>query len=136
MNPKHLEQLEQFVGPGIHTLLQSKEATNEQLNDANPKMRWAAVILMTYHWGPTEQFMRKCEHLALFDADPLGRVQAIRCLGACFAGTANRRIEKLLANIVCNDSESDRMRRSAYMSLFLLSAPPTERMPRPEFLAN
>jgi hypothetical protein len=135
MEPKHLEQLETMTGPGLRLLLENKQVTEEHLNDPEPKMRRAALTLMTYHWGSTEQFKGRCEEMVLRDPDATVRSTAISCLGTCFSGTDNRRIVKLLADVVCNESETYKMRRSAYLSLLIVSMPP-ERMPRCEVLAN
>ena len=121
MNPEQLEQLQILAGPEVQSLLQSREATEEHLSDPNPKMRWSAVILLTHHWGPTEQFKLACEELASHDTDPLVRSKAIGCLGTWFARTANRRIEKLLAGIICDNSESYEVRRSAYTTLCMVN---------------
>jgi hypothetical protein len=134
MMTTHLEQLQMFAGPGVQLLLRSQEATERHLDDLDPIMRWSAVIIMTYHWGPTEQFKTKCEEMALHDPDPIVRSKAIGSLGTCFAGTTNPRIENLLANVVCNESECYGARRSAYMSLFVVNQ--RKPMPPAELLLN
>jgi hypothetical protein len=65
---------------------------------------------------------------------PSGRPVQLFCLGVCFAGTANQRIEIFLADVVCNDSESYNIRRSAYSSLFMINE--GQRMPPPELALN
>src|SRR6516162_8535640 len=99
MSPEHLDQLARFAGPSAQLLFGSKEATEPYLDDTDPKKRWAAVTLMTYHWGPTEQFKRKCEEMAFHDPDPLVRSKAIGCLAFCLSGAADQRIETLLADV-------------------------------------
>lgn len=117
MDPENLGQLELLAGPGVQSLLRSRAATEASLDDPDPKLRWAAVILMTHHWGLTEEFLSKCEEMAFNDSDQQVRSGAISWLGALFNGTGNRRIGKLLASIVCNNSERYTTRVSAYRSL-------------------
>jgi hypothetical protein len=121
MTSQQLEQMKEFVGPSLPQLLRSKEVSEEHLGDADPKIRWAAVILMTYHWDITEKFKSQCELIALHDPDPSVRTKAIGCLGFCYARSANGRIEKLLAHVVCNDGESHGIRQAAYMSLLMIN---------------
>ena len=125
---EHLVQLEIFVGPLLHSLLRSREATEEHLDDSDPKLRFAALVLMTHRWIPTEQFKNKCEEMAFKDSDTTVRSTAIGCLGSCYARTDNRRVEKLLANIVCNEMESYEVRRSAYVALFIVKSVNSEHM--------
>jgi hypothetical protein len=97
-------------------------------------MRWAALVLMTHHWGPTEQFKIKCEDMALRDADPQVRSIALGSLGSCFTETSDRRIEKLLAGVVADVSEKYSIRRAAYVALFYVNG--RQPMPRPELILN
>jgi HEAT repeat protein len=134
MIQEHLEQLARFVGPSAQSLFESQEATERRLDDPDPKMRWAAVTLMTYHWGAAEQFKAKCEWIAFHDPDPLVRSKAIGCLGFCFSGTSEQRIESILADVVSNDSEDYSVRRSAYISLLRVNG--AQKMPPPASALN
>jgi hypothetical protein len=122
MNSQQLKQLETFVAPGLYSLLGSKELTEQHLNDENPKVRWAAVVLMTYHWELTDRFRLQCQELALHDPDLLVRSKAVGCLGACYAGTANRQIASLLAKLVCDPSESSSVRLAAYSAIVIVNS--------------
>src|SRR5262249_16954836 len=133
MEQEHLGQLEMLAGPGVQSLLQSQEVTEDHLDDPDPKMRIAALVLMTVHSGPTEQFKRKCEAMAFQDPDRSVRSAAIGSLGTCFSSTGDRRVERLLAGVVCKETEDYRIRRSAYMSLFLVNGVPP---PPGELLVN
>jgi hypothetical protein len=133
MEQEHLKLLEMGMGPGVQTLLQSQEATEAHIDDADPRMRFAALTLMTYHWGPTEEFQKRCEDMAFHDPDAKVRSRAIGCLGACFHDTDNRRLERLLADIVCNESATYAQRRAAYVALFEISG---ANMPWVEVIAN
>jgi hypothetical protein len=136
MEREFITHLEMMAGAALQSLLESKEATQEHLDDADAKMRCAALTLMTYHWGPTEQFKNRCEAMAFEDSDSIVRSTAMSCLGWCFRGTDDRRIEKLLASVVCDNTADVRNRRSAYISLFHTKGVPSERMPRAKLLAN
>lgn len=136
MPPEHLQQLERVVGFRLRPLLVDAVSTEEYLYGPDPKTRYAALILMTYHWTPTDEFKVTCEHMALLDRDVLVRSTAIGCLGNCFTRTGNRRIEKLLANIVRNEAQPYQVRRSAYMSLFIVSTDCYEVMPPGEVWTN
>jgi hypothetical protein len=132
MTSADLDQLEAFVGPGLQVLLHNRQLTEAYLDEKDAKMRWAAVVLLTYHWSPTNEFKDKCQYLALHDPDNLVRSKAIGSLGACFAGTGNRRVENLLGTLVANEDESYTSRRSAYAALFRVHGsgpvPPAEKM--------
>jgi hypothetical protein len=136
MLPEHLLQLEMLVGSGLQALLSSRKATEECLDNSDSKMRYAAIMLMTHHWGPTEQFKNKCEEMAIRDTDSTVRSAALGCLGFCFATTDNQRVEQLLATIVCDESESYETRRSAYIALFIVNRLGSEHIPPGELLAN
>lgn len=134
MNREQISQLEHMMGIGVQLLVRSKETTEACLDDRDPKKRYAALVLMTYHWGPTEHFTSRCERMALQDPEKMVRSAAISCLGTCLTGTHNRRVEKLLASIVCNESETYQTRSAAYSSLFIVSG--IARAIQAELLAN
>jgi hypothetical protein len=134
MNADLLQQLKTFVGPQLDLLLHNKEATEPYLDDPDPRMRWAAVILMTDHWAPTDAFKIKCENMAANDSDEGVRAKAIGCLGTCFAGTGERRIERFLAQIVLNDAQTYPVRRSAYAALLFVNG--AYRMPSAGSMLN
>jgi hypothetical protein len=88
VRPEHLEDLEirnaflewapDLYGPGVQSLMRSKQVTEEHLVDPDPKIRSAALMLMTYLWGPTDQFKGKCEEMALQDPVRTVRSTALR----------------------------------------------------------
>jgi hypothetical protein len=121
MEPENLQQLEMLIGPDVKLLIASREATERHLDDPDAKLRWASVMLLVHHWGFPEEFKKKCEEIAFHDPDQKVRSGALGALGTLFSGTYDRRIGKLLASVVCNNSENYSNRVSAYRSLLRVS---------------
>jgi hypothetical protein len=129
-----LRHLQSVAGINLQPLLGSREATEEFLDSTDQKSRMAALFLMTYYWEPTEKFKRICEEMVRNESDEALRRRAIGCLGACFAETGCRRIQRLLARTVSNDSESYHIRLGSYTSLIMVNG--LYPMPQGEALAN
>lgn len=136
MELEQLRQLETMVGPGLHQLLESEEKTRFALDHPDWKLRFAALNLMTYHWGPTEEFKERCLRAALQDQDEHVRSAGISALGWCYRATGNRVILKVLADLICDESQNYGIRRAAYTSLFIISGVPSDALPREDLLVR
>jgi hypothetical protein len=123
-------QLEMMAGSVVRQMLKSRETTESYLTDADPKARYAALLLLTHQWAPpTEQFAMTCEQMALRDTDATVRAIALTCLGNCYASTDDRRIGAVIATLVRTESEDYKVRRSAYGALFSVGGVPIESWP-------
>jgi hypothetical protein len=126
--------LVEYAGPIVRDFLHSKEATYRNLNERDPKIRFAALSVIDIKWGVTEQIVHLCEELARNDSDAKVRGVAVICLSGYYRKTGHPRIIKLLATISSSESESLEVRKAAYSGLFSLLEPDPLKWPlAPDF---
>ena len=115
LEPYTQRLLQNLAGPHLETMLRSPEATLRYLNDADPKLRTAAVELSCGHWNlPLGTVFEK---MATSDLDGGVRESALRALGTCYARTKDERIGGLLAAAVRDESSDKETRLTAFTSL-------------------
>lgn len=119
---RHLWEL--LAGDSLPILLNNREATEKALQDANPKMRMAGMCLLCDHWPHRPNLRRQLENLAAEDSDVQVRSMALVCLGTIHRGTNDTKLGIRFAEIVRDEHQSTRLRRSAYSGLINLRALP------------
>src|SRR5216684_5790075 len=65
--------LRDWVGSELDNLLQSPDAAEKWLLDADPKKRIVALLLCRDYWSRTDFFLQQCELLAFRDTDQIVR---------------------------------------------------------------
>lgn len=124
------DQFKTMTGPALSEMLESREATERYLDNLDPKLRCAALCLITNHWGANQQFADKCESIVQQDADQEVRGVALSCLGSYYSGSSDRRIGQLLADKVSDETEPEMVRQAAYLALFEFRKLPIDSWPR------
>jgi len=119
-NDLMIKRLEEYAGPLVSELAQNRIMTTQYVNDGNPKLRFAALSLITTFWGVTEEIAEKCKDIAINDTDENVRGVAVICLYDYYKKKNNRIIGNLLASIVYDETEVSDVRRVAYEGLFHL----------------
>jgi hypothetical protein len=93
------------------------------------EFRIAALMLVGDEWTPIEQFKDECERLALTDPEEQVRGIALTKLCACYAGTNDSRIGRLVAEIVTNETLPLAYRLCAYQGLHDIRGTPVLEWP-------
>jgi hypothetical protein len=106
-----------LAGALVPSMLQSPHAAECHLQHASARVRIVALEVLRYRWKALERLAVICEKMALGDPDSLVQTVALQTLGRCYEGTADRRIGRLLAAAVHDDSKPTDYRRAAYLAL-------------------
>jgi hypothetical protein len=117
VTPLSQRRLRDLAGSHFDRMLRSREDTLRYLNDPDPRLRQAALQLAHEYWQPGDTSPGMLERMAVSDPSDSVRGTAIRALESCFARTKDRRVAHFLAVIARNDSLSDELRLTAFMSL-------------------
>src|SRR5207253_6521708 len=109
-----------LAGAHFDLMVSNDRETQKCLSHSDPRIRLAALKLMSFFWGPTPDFSQTRETLAFEDPDLDVRQMGILAIGTCYGGTNDFRIGKLLAEMVRNTAQPVECRRAAYQVLFYL----------------
>src|SRR6266568_2180424 len=71
-----------LAGSELPHMLQSKTVTEQALQNRNPKLRMAALLLLCHHWPRGAELSEKCERLAFNDSDVQVRAMAVAEIGS------------------------------------------------------
>jgi hypothetical protein len=118
-----------LVGSMLNELLQSRDLTESSVTSPDPKMRSAALILLTEHWKEPRDHAVLCRHIALHDSDAEVRRIAITCLGSMFGKSDDGAIGCFLAGIVSDAQSPAQVRASAYRALYQIRGLPARCWP-------
>lgn len=120
-----------LAGPIFDDLLGVQATAIRHLDNPDPKVRVVAIEVLFFHWGckSDPDFRASCERLAFHDPDEMVRAVALASLGDLYCGTGDRRIGRLLASLVHDETESPKLRENAYVGLHYLqgATPPLPR---------
>jgi hypothetical protein len=122
VNRRRLSRWKEEAGSALADMLVSEDGAGRYLQDHDPTLRRIAVKVLSLHWKnkPGGQFTAVIEGMALGDSDGGVREVALLALGACYRGTDDVRIGRLLARVVRNDAALSLLRRAAYAALHFL----------------
>lgn len=109
---------QRWAGSDLAEMLETPHAAEGYLQHPDKYLRLAALGILVFHWSPTTVIAPTFERMAFADPDEEVRGSALVALGMCYAGTKDHRIEKLLATIVRDETQSAEFRRIAYGNLF------------------
>lgn len=118
-----------LAGSELDHILESPEAAARYLKHPEPRLRQAALSVLTKHWQPTPSVMQECERLELQDADPEVRKTARSSLISCYSKLHDPRLAQVFARIVMDESDSLNSRISAYEALFQVRGMPPDTWP-------
>jgi hypothetical protein len=106
----------------VDKMLQDRADAERQLNNPDWKIRMTALSILQLHWEAVGEvdFADRCEDVGLHDVHPQVRSCAFMTLGVCYESTNDRRIGKLLAQVVLDESQPSQARRGAYLGLYYL----------------
>ncbi len=116
----------ELAGERAQEMLADRAAAMEGMGDPEAGVRMAAMGILSRHWNSKRDmdFAEACERLAVEDADPRVRFAAILCLGDSYEGQDHVRISALLARVVRDESETERIRAgAAYVALLRVRRP-------------
>ncbi len=112
------DYVNKLAGAARDRMLQSREATEECLDDPDPRLRRAALHLLSSHWKPACKTADRCETILRNDRDPQVRAAALGYLVRFFAKTEDLRIARILARLVRDETEPTPLRELAYHGLY------------------
>lgn len=113
-----------LVGPSLELMLQGPDATERYLEHEEENLRYVAISIMDFYWGPTRRSSDICVSLLSCVADIKVHSAALRLLGTYYAKTDDLAVGRLLASIVREDSRHLHLRRVAYLQLFRIRGMP------------
>ena len=99
-----MEAWRKLAGDEMQGMISSQATADSCLKSANPRIRRAAIQVLTFHWEPSETFVAACRAMASSDTDADVRVDALTSLGIIYAGTCARGIGALCASMVLNEN--------------------------------
>jgi hypothetical protein len=120
------EQVRQLAGPHLSVMLHSSEDAEKYLESSEPSLRQAAIHLLYHYWGQRDAYADRYEQIAMSDSDDNVRSRALGLLGSCYCYSRDRRISRMLANVVLDRKEADNIRLGAYAALLCSQGYPTE----------
>ena len=120
-----LRLAQRLAGPFLRVMLESRVSAESFLTHADPKLRCAAIIVLSMHWGNSAEFAQTCDDLLRSDPSLKVRLQALAAIEGFYGGTDNLRIGGMVARMVLEDSLPLELRRAAYRSLFSIRGMPT-----------
>ena len=121
MTDEMIKGLERHCGKLVVQKVGQNEAiAMEHLRHPKAKYRFAALDLIDWKWGVTQEVADICEELVVSDPDVSVRGLAAVRLGGYYSRSGNLRVGDLLARIVCKESENPQVRQSAYRALYWL----------------
>jgi hypothetical protein len=120
LSPHLRELFSRSLGEKLNSMLRDLQYSIAALDDANPKMRVAALMLIHENWRSAKLIAERCREMLMHDADAEVRGTAATVLGAAFTKTDDVAIGSLLARIVSDESQPKSVRQCAYGSLFRL----------------
>jgi hypothetical protein len=117
-----MESCRSKVGASADEMAQDRAEAERQLDNADPKIRRVALSILDFLWEARGEpgFADKCEQIAIGDTDSDVRANALGIMGLCYENTRDRRVGKLLAQVVLDESQPLSPRTQAYTALFYL----------------
>ena len=121
-NQRRLDRWKRAAGSALADMLVAEEGAACYLGHLDPSVRKIAVEVLSLYWRskPDGPSVVAIEGMALGDRDGMVREVALLALGACYRGTGDVRVGKLLARVVRDDAEPALLRRAAYAALHFL----------------
>lgn len=117
-----IQHWRKLAGSAVDLMLHDRSCAVAQLTHSNANTRNVALSVLISHWKSEKdpEFAQRCEKMAFGDPDDTVRSVALRLLGECYQNTDDRRIGKLLAQLVCDERQPSDCRSGAYLALFRL----------------
>lgn len=109
----------ELAGPTFDELMRCKEAAVAHVFDNDPNIRVAAINICDSVWrcSGDADFLKACCNLALSDPDDWVRSHAIDAYGRAMKSSRDRAASRFLAQIVKDETNPARVRRTAYFAL-------------------
>lgn len=118
----------QLAGDHFIEMVQAGAAVATYLEHPNANLRRAALLILYKYWRANVDMRNICMHLTRNDPDIEVRIEAQGVLSAVSAQTNDAEVGHLLAQIVRDSSEPIRLRKAAYISLFIVRPMPISRV--------
>lgn len=108
-----------LAGPWYEKMLEDRGVAEELLRHCDRNVRLAALGVISFVWRPNAEdpCVTVLEILAVEDPDAEVRSVALCALGACYRGTSEPRLKRLLADLVADEAQPTTARRCAYQAL-------------------
>jgi hypothetical protein len=93
-----------------------------------------ALWALAWAWRDSarQKYFSRVEEIALADTDDVVRGAALGVLGSCYFGERDRRVGRILAAVILDDSEAEACRKAAYSGLVSLIGGICDQRPFPE----
>jgi hypothetical protein len=105
-------------------------STRQFLHHREPRVRHAALMVLSYYWKVGTEYAPICERIMLDEADTKVRIAALQAWLSCYRATTDTEsIGFKMANIVLKNTEVSEVRRVAYHGLFMLRGLPVGSWP-------
>lgn len=118
-----------LAGSELGHMFESPDVAARYLQHPDPRLRQAALGILTSHWPPSSLITQECERLEIEDPDPEVRKTARACLITCYSKLQDARLVRVFARTVKDESSSLDLRISAYEALFMIRDMPPSTWP-------
>jgi hypothetical protein len=98
----------------------SQKAAEHFLDHSDAQLRQAAIQALVRTWQVTSSLGERFEHMLANDSELIVRCEAAHALAWCYRHTDDRRVGKLSANLVHDETVPEKLRRAAYRGLFIV----------------
>lgn len=105
-----------LAGPHFAKMMESQEYTYQRIEDPDPRIRRAAIIVAKRRW-PELSFAQRCEKIIIQDTDLHVRQEALGAVGSFYRCAKEPRVGSFLASLILNEQEHEELRVAAYFSL-------------------
>jgi hypothetical protein len=111
------ERIEHLAGTHFQLMMRSVEEAEGYLKSSDPCLREAALYVLYHHWRQGDAYSPRYETIAMTDSNVDVRAEAFVLLGFCYSYTRDRRVSNLMARIVLDSNQDDKLRLAAYHAL-------------------
>jgi hypothetical protein len=109
-----------LAGPFPATILDSRDVAIAHLTNDDPRIRSVAIVSIVYQWGPSADFLDYCVRTLQQEQDPTLRMTVLWAIGFVVAGKRDKRIMKIVADILHDQTASETIRAYAYSALLCI----------------
>lgn len=115
------------AGPLLANMRESQIVAESYVDDPSPQLRSTAIEIILFYWKAPGAIVKRCEELACNDPDMDVREAAFACISDIYKNSNDKRIGKLFASLVSDESLPIKLRRSAYLNLTTITGWPREK---------
>ena len=120
LKSREYDILRHLLGDRLDSMLESRAATLDGLNDASASIRRGALDLLAHHWDPDPAMEQRYRQMLASDPDTDVRTVALVCLVKLSNANSKDDLCRICARIARDSANTRDMRGVAYKSLLNL----------------